>query len=371
MKIGIDTFGCDNGRSGRGSYLASFINAIPEDPQISWELFGPEIDRHTYTAEKDFPFSSIHLPDSLNMERLWHLCHCNSFSKKRAYDLVFYAAGPQLLPLNYKKKAIVIINDILSSFLKNEDSNLYRRLILKSLSNADCIIAGSNFIRQDIEQNKIKTRRLEVVYSGIDHTTFTPIGKSENSTVDIKPFAIKKPYLIYPSRMQDESKKHVELIKAFSLFKERTRLPHRLVIAGSEGKYSESVQNAALTSPFASDIFLTGYFPHENFGDLYRNADACIFPSINEGVGLPVMESMACGLPVACSDSGALKEIAEDGAIYFDSNSIDSIESCIEQIVTDRILRDRLTKKGFERATEFSWEKTAKRTLEIIKSVCV
>ncbi len=370
MKIGINTFGCDNGRSGRGSYLASFINAIPEDAQLSWELFGPEIDRYTYTAEKDFPFSSIHLPDSLNMERLWHLFSCNSFTKKKDYDVIFYPAGPRLLPLNYKKKAIVIINDILSIFLKGEDSSLYKKLILKSLSNADCIIAGSNYIRQDIENNKIKIKRLEVVYSGIDHTTFTPIGKSENSIVDIKPFAIKKPYLIYPSRMQDESKKHVELIKAFSLFKEQTKLSHRLVIAGSEGKYSECVRNAARSSPFASDIFLTGYFPHENFGDLYRNADACIFPSINEGVGLPIMESMACGLPVACSDSGALKEIAGDGAIYFNSNSIDSIESCIEKIVNDKKLREKLIKKGLERATDFSWEKTAKRTLEIIKSVC-
>ncbi len=370
MKIGIDTFGCDNGRSGRGSYLTSFIDAIPDDPHLSWELFGPEIDRYTYTSEKDFPFSSIPLPDSLNMERLWHLCNCNSFAKKRNYDLVFYASGPQLLPLNYKKKAIVLINDILSSFLKKEDSSFYKKIILKSLSDADCIIAGSNYIRQDIENCNIKIRRLEVIYSGIDHTTFTPIGKSENSIIDIKPFAIKKPYLIYPSRMQDESKKHVELIKAFSLFKERTQLPHRLVIAGSEGKYSENVRNAALSSQFASDIFLTGYFPHENFGDLYRNAEACIFPSTNEGVGLPVMESIACGLPVACSNSGALKEFAGEGAIYFNSDDVDSIESSIEQIIMNKELRELLIKKGQEKASEFSWEKTTKQTLEIIKSVC-
>ena len=346
MKVGIDTFGCDNGRSGRGSYVVSLINAIPDDSQLSWELFGPEIDRYTYTVEKDLPFSAVHLPDSLNMERLWHIFSCNAFAKKRAYDVVLYAAGPQLLPLQYKRPGIIIVNDILSSFLQNEDSSLYRKLVIKALSNADCIIAGSEYIRRDIEQCKIKVQKLEVVYSGIDHTIFTPIGKSENSIVDIKPFAIKKPYLIYPSRMQAKSKKHVELIKAFSLFKEETHLPHRLVIAGSEGPYSETVRDMALSSPFASDIFLTGYFPHENFGDLYRNADAYIFPSVNEGVGLPVMEAMACGLPVACSNSAALKEIAGDGAVYFDSDNVEDMASCIVRVVNDAGLRESLINCG-------------------------
>ncbi len=370
MKVGIDTFGCDNGRSGRGSYLVSLINAIPDDSQLTWELFGPEIDRYTYTVEKALPFSSVHLPDSLNMERLWHIWSCNAFAKKRVYDVVLYAAGPQLLPVSYKRPGIVIVNDILSLFLKNEDSSLYRKLVVKSLEKADCIIAGSDYIRQDIEQCKIKLRRLEVVYSGIDHAIFTPLGKSENSIVDIKPFAIKKPYLIYPSRMQGKTKRHVELIKAFSLFKEQTHLPHRLVIAGSEGKYSETVRNAALTSAFASDIFLTGYFPHENFGDLYRNADACIFPSVSEGVGLPVMEAMACGLPVACSSSAALPEIAGDGAVYFDSDNIEDMASCIGRIVQDTGLRETLMHNGLNKAKTYSWEKTAERTLEIIKSVC-
>lgn len=370
MKVGIDTFGCDSGRSGHGSYLSSLINALPEDSSLSWELFGPEIDRYTYTEEKSLPFTSVQLSDSLNRVRLWHLFRCNAFSKKRSYDAVLYAAGPQLLPRVYKKPGVVIVNDVISSFLKNENSRWYKGILVKSLASADCIVAGSEFIRGDMEKCGIRTRRLEVVYSGIDHGTFTHIGKSESDVVDIKPFAIKKPYLIYPSRMQGRAKKHVELIQAFSLFKERTGLPHRLVIAGSEGRDAQHVKSAALSSPYASDILITGYFPHENFGDLYRNADACVFPSVNEGIGLPVMESMASGLPVACSSGGALKEIAGEGAIYFDSDSIEEMASCIERIVTDRNLREILVKAGLEKAGKYSWEKTAGRMLEIVKSVC-
>lgn len=370
MKVGIDTFGCDSGRSGRGSYLSSLINALPEDSSLSWELFGSEIDRYTYTENRGLPFTSVQLPDSLNMERLWHIFNCGSFSKKRSYDAVLYAAGPQILPFSYRRPGVVIVNDVISSFLETEDSGLYKKLLLKSLSKADCVVAGSEFIRHDMEKCRIRTRRLEVVYSGIDHGIFTTIGKSESDVVDIKPFAIKKPYLIYPSRMQGAAKKHVELIKAFSLFKERTGLPHRLVIAGSEGSEAQNVRNAALSSKYASDIFITGYFPHENFGDLYRNADACIFPSVNEGVGLPVMESMASGLPVACSSGGALREIAGDGAIYFDSDNIEEMTACIERIVRDGNLRESLVKIGLEKAGEYSWKKTAGRILEIVKSVC-
>ncbi len=370
MKVGIDTFGCDSGRSGHGSYLSSLINALPDDSSLSWELFGSEIDRYTYTEEKGLPFTSVQLPDSLNMERLWHIFRCNSFSKKRSYDAVLYAAGPQLLPLGYRRPGVVIVNDVLSSFMESEDSGFYKSLLVKSLSRADCVVAGSEFIRQDMEKCRIKTRRLEVVYSGIDHGTFTHIGKSESDVVDIKPFAIKKPYLIYPSRMQGAAKKHVELIKAFSFFKDKTGLPHRLVIAGSEGPEAQNVRSAALSSKYASDIFITGYFPHENFGDLYRNADACIFPSVNEGIGLPVMESMASGLPVACSSGGAIREIAGEAAIYFDSDNIEEMASCIERIVTDEPLRDSLIRIGLENAGKYSWEKTAGRILEILKSVC-
>lgn len=371
MKVGIDTFGCDNGRSGRGSYLVSLINALPDDSPLSWELFGSEIDRYTYTVKKKLPFTPVHVPDSLNTDRLWHILNGNSFAKKRAYDAVLYAAGPQLLPLRYARPGIVIVNDIISSFLRNEDNSLHRKLVVKSLAKADCIIAGSNFIREDLEQCRIKVRRLEVVYSGIDHDIFSPpIAKQESSIVEMTPFAIKTPYLIYPSRVQGDSKRHKELIKAFSLFKERTKSPHRLIIAGDGKAYSDTVQNAALSSAFAGDIFLTGFFPHENFGDLYRNADACIFPSVNEGVGLPVMESMASGLPVACSSSGALREIAGDAAIYFDSDSIEDMAASIERIVSDRELRDTLVKNGLRKAETYSWEKTAERIVEIIQSVC-
>ena len=106
------------------------------------------------------------------------------------------------------------------------------------------------------------------------------------------------------------------------MFKEKTGLPHRLVLAGEEGAYAEEVQKAAFDSSAATEIFMTGYFPREGFPELYRNSEMCVFPSVNEGVGLPVLEAMATGIPVACAKAGALPEIAGNNVLFFVSDNI-------------------------------------------------
>ncbi len=371
MKVGIDTFGCDNGRSGLGSYVLSLVNSLPQDKSVVYDLFGSEVDRYTYTRSKDYGFTSVNLPDSLACERLWHSFRVNSFGKRNAYDVILYTAGARILPRKFKVPGVAVVNDIVSSLFERSGDRWLRSSIRKGLSSADCIIAASEFIKDDLERCGVSPRRVEVIYNGINHSLFYPAEsvEPEGSVIDIKPFAIKKPYLIYASRVQNEGKKHVELIKAFSLFKEKTRLPHRLVIAGSEGPYIDAVRKAAVSSCAASDIFMTGYFPHENFPELYRNAEACLFPAVNEGVGLPVLESMACGLPVACSSAGALREIAGDNALYFDSDNIGEMASAIERIVSDSDLRERLARQGIQWSRKFSWEKTAAQTSALLQDV--
>lgn len=373
MKVGIDTFGCDNGRSGLGAYLMSLVPAFPLDSGIQFELFGSEIDRYTYNGDKSFNFTSVNIPDSLALERLWHAFKVNSFGKKRNYDAILYPAGSRILPVNFKIKGVAVINDIVSNLFEKTDDSWYRKHIRKGLSKVDCIIAASEYIRKDLEESGISCPNIQVIHNGIDHSLFYPgssIVTTGNSAVDIKPFAIKKPYLIYASRIVDDRKKHVELIRAFTMFKEKTHLPHRLVLAGSEGEYGSIVHKEAGASSASSDIFITGYFPHDHFPELYHNADACIFPSVTEGVGLSVMESMACGLPVACSSSGALREIAGDNALYFNSDNIEEFAAAIERVVTDSELRTRLSDGGIACVKKFSWQQTAEKTVALLKTIC-
>ena len=371
MKIGIDTFGCEHGRSGLGSYLYSLVKKLPSDSEDTFELFGPEMDRFTYTSENPVEFKSVDIQDTLFSELFYHKFKVNKFALRQKYDAVLYAAAARMVPPKFKVPSAAVVNDVVSTRLKAPGSSWQKRQIHSGLKNADCIIVPSEYVKNDILSCGIKARRIEVIPNGIDHSLFYPDESliSSPETVDIKPFAIKKPYIIYASAMRSPEKRHVELIKAFSLFKEKTSSPHRLVIAGSDGACSEKVHKTAFESKYASDIFITGYFPHQNFPELYRGADACVFPAENEGVGLPVLEAMSTGIPVACSKSGSLPEIAGDAALYFDSTNIEEMALCIEKIVTDREFKASLIKKGTERSALYSWKKTALKTVEVIHSL--
>jgi glycosyltransferase involved in cell wall biosynthesis len=242
-----------------------------------------------------------------------------------------------------------------------------RRQLKSGILHAHKLIAASNFIKDDLVKLGVSAEKITVIHNGIDHKLFFPMADIfEDEIVDIKPFAIKRPYFVYGSTLSSPEKKHIELIKAFELFKKNTGAPHRLVLAGNDGPYAEEIHKAAFDSQYASDIFLTGFFPHENFARLYGGAVACLFPSVNEGVGLPILEAMACGIPVLCSDKGALKEIGGTAPLYFNSDDIDDIASCLQKITEDKELCNNMITAGIVWAKDFNWEETVNQTLKTI-----
>lgn len=369
MKFGIDTFGGDHARSGVGSYLQSFTSNIPEMEDVEFELFGSELDRYTYNSVNGIPFTSVRVPDSLLAERAWHYTRINNFAQKAGYNCVLYPGVERVLPISFRVPGVAVVNSIIYAKLKEKNDTALKIQLKQGLHAVQKIVAPSQVIRMDLIKSGVNPAKIEIIHNGIDHKLFYPELKSDEETVNIQPFAIKKPYFIYGSRLSGPEKKHVELIKAFTLFKERTHLPHRLVLAGSDDAYADQVHKAAFHSSAATDIFLTGFFPHESFPLLYAGAEACIFPSTNEGVGLPVLEAMATGVPVACSKSCALPEAAGDAAVYFDSDNVEEIAACMEKIVTDSDLRQTMISKGLTQAAKFSWQKTVEQTIGVLKSV--
>lgn len=369
MKIGIDTFGCDHARSGLGTYILSFVSNLPSENNIQVELFGSELDRFTYTSGKDISYKSVNIADSLSMERLWHFTNSSKFGTMQNYDLIIYPAPERVLPVSFKVPGMAVVNSILSNIVEGNKDWIQKLQIKRGLLNVQKIIAASAFIRDDLIKHGIDGSKIEVVYNGIDHKLFFPSIELNSDVVDIKPFAIKRPYFIYGSRLSGPEKKHIELIKAFSVFKKKTGFPHRLVIAGGDGPYSAEIHKAAFESEFASDIFLTGYFPYESFPQLYAGSDACVFPSVNEGVGLPILEAMATGVPVICSNAGALPEMGQDAVKYFNSDDIEEMACAMELVVTDKELRTYMIEKGLKRARSFSWDKTVLQTVNIANQI--
>lgn len=368
MKIGIDTFGCDHARSGLGSYVFSFVSNLGEYEK-SFELFGSELDRFAYTSGKNIPFVPASVNDNLSAERLWHFTGIAKFLQKQKYDAVLYPAPEKVLPVSFKTTGIAVVNSILSNQVEGRKDWTQKLQIKRGLYKVHHIIAASQYIKNDLVKHGIDQEKIDVVYNGIDHKLFFQPMNLDSDYVDVKPFSIKRPYFVYGSRLSGPEKKHVELIKGFSLFKQQTGAPHRLVISG-DGPYASEVHKAAFQSPFASDIFLTGFFPREGFAQLYSGSSGCVFPSVCEGVGLPVLEAMATGVPVACSNAGALPEITGGNAVLFDSDDISQIASSLSKIVSDNAFTEGLVHKSVEWTRKFEWETTVKQTFDVAQRVC-
>ena len=154
------------------------------------------------------------------------------------------------------------------------------------------------------------------------------------------------------------------LVRAFAKFRER-RPEFRLVLAGLRGFHAAAVEAAVEETHTRDAVEITGWIGQEKLLELYRRAWATIYPSRFEGFGLPVLESMAAGVPLACSDIPALREAAGDAALYFPP---DDIEPALERIAFDEPLRRALACAGAARAREFTWERAAKSTLDLLRA---
>jgi glycosyltransferase involved in cell wall biosynthesis len=137
-----------------------------------------------------------------------------------------------------------------------------------------------------------------------------------------------------------------------------------LLLPGYATPFEETLQRRALTDGGGAEVRFTDWIDDATLDAAYRAATCLVFPSLAEGFGLPVLEAMARGTPVACSNRTSLPEVAGDAALYFDPLDPAAIAEAIEQLLTDGDLRTRLRQSGLERVLRFSWEATAEATLD-------
>jgi len=371
MKIGMDTFACDGGQSGVGMYLTHFLKRIPSSEAL-FELFGWEYDRYLYTdTARNFDFIPQCSVQGNTANSLWHLYKYPKFAAFRQYDACFFPAAHRQLPKKSPCPTIGVIHDMVAYWdnpkAKLNFNSFFRAIMPDSLRRLDMIIAVSEFVKKElIERAKVKESKIEVVLNGIDNTAFYPRQRNEESVVLIQPFSFKRPYVLCVSRIAHPIKNHVRLISAFGIFKEKTKYPHRLVLAGGDSTNAAAVKEAVAESPWRNDIFVTGHFPLKNLPELYAGADFVVCPSIYEGFGMGVLEAMACGVPVVCARAASLPEVAEHAALYFDPFDIDDMADRMVTVSTDRDIYNECRRLGLERAKAFSWEHCVDRTLQII-----
>src|SRR6266566_7791258 len=182
-------------------------------------------------------------------------------------------------------------------------------------------------------------------------------------------FKLPTPFILSVGDLQPR-KNQIGLIRAFAeLVKNFPQLRHRLALAGKDTWFAPQVRQAAKAAGVADRIRFLSFVTDQDLLHLYNACDLFMFPSFYEGFGLPVIEAMACGRAVACSNTSAMPEVADGAAILFDPHSTSEMTRAMADLLRDAELRARMERLGQQRVTHFSWQQSAQRTLEVYYEV--
>ncbi len=246
----------------------------------------------------------------------------------------------------------------------------YGRVIVRWLAwRQDRIIAVSQNTAKDLTQFfKLPASRIQVIHNGLDHQRFCLGSASAARGWAKNKFGLKMPFFLYVARLEHPAKNHLRLISAFEQFRKTCRSPWQLVFAGSDWHGAESVHTAIERSSHREDIRCLGFVADQELPDLYRAANAFVYPSLYEGFGLPPAEAMACGCPVISSTRGSLSEVIGDAALTVDPESVRDIASKMTLLATEPTRSDALSRAGLRQARHFDWARTAAETQQVYEN---
>ncbi len=269
-------------------------------------------------------------------------------------------------------KAVITIHDLIPLIvpdatpraLKRRLFPLYRRLMVAVGARANRIIAVSEASRQDVLKHLHVNDpvRVCVIHNGVDAMFQGAVKEPQNG-------ASSKPREILYVGRRDPYKNLTGLIRAFAEARRAAPVGIRLRIVGPpDPRYPEAevlVRDLGLTD----SVECSGYLDDHALRDAYRQADVLVLPSRHEGFGFPVVEAMACGTPVVCSDIPVLREIAGDAAAFAPLDQPAALAQAILSALTDGPRRAAMIAKGLAQAARFTWERAAHDTLALYREL--
>lgn len=286
------------------------------------------------------------------------------YCKKLKPDLVHYPNfnSPFYSPLSF----VVTIHDLIyylyPSACPNKLGHLYAKMMLKyAAKKSRLVITDSFFSKNDIVKHLgVPEKKVYVIYPGVNQKYYP----TENPENFLKKYNLPKNYILYVGN-HEARKNIVGLIKAYSISKFKN--DYFLVIGGKKDPRRKEIYEVIKKLSLENRVIFTDYILEEELPAIYSAAKLFIFPSYYEGFGLPPLEAMACGTPVVCSNATSLPESVGDAAIMVEPSDIIGLAGAIDEVLSNQVLREKLIRKGIEQAKKFSWENTAKRTIEIYR----
>lgn len=362
MRVGIDAHMVGGQETGNETYIKGLVHgleAVGDDLELilyyagsPWARAGPGVHFEKLVTANPFVRLGIELPLRSRRQRL-DVLHMT-------YATPVWSAAP----------LVVTVHDICYAthpeWFSPRDVRMLSTVVPRSIRMAAHVITVSESARrQIIETYRVPEAKISAIPNGLGPGA-EPIAKDEaRSELAALGLRLERPVVLAVGNLQPR-KNLVRLIQAFRTLVESHHQEVDLVIVGPRRYRAEEVLQAAAGA--ATDrIHFTGYVSDRQLAACYSCSTAFVFPSLYEGFGLPALEAMAHGVPVACSDVDALREVCGESAFLFDPLSVESIGDAIDKVLTDSDLRQRLSKAGTARASQFSWEKSAQFTLEVYR----
>lgn len=365
MRFAVDAHAIGRNLTGNEVYIRSLLCGFAE------------IDHQSeFVAYVSEPGAERWIPERFAVRRV----STNPYTRL-GWDLArqIRADSPDLIHVQYTAPlltsvpAVVTVHDV--SFIEHPEyftasrRSQLRLTVGRTVQRAARVLTVSEFSRDAIlRAYDIAPEKVAVVPNAAN-PCFRVIGRERAQNAVRERLHFDAPFVFSVGDLQPR-KNQIGLIAAFSkLLTECPQLQHHLVLTGKETWFTPKVREAARDSGFAARIHFTGFVSDEDLLELYNACDCFVFPSFYEGFGLPILEAMACGRAVACSNTSSMPEVADGAGLLFDPHQSGEIARALKDILLDSELRGRMERLGLQRAAGFTWKKSARATLDVYKQV--
>lgn len=384
MRIGVDA-SCWGNKRGFGRFTRDLLEAILETDGANEYLFFIDADtardvslparaRAVIAQTSD---SQIKAAAADGRRSVRDLLAMSREVFRHRLDLFFFPAVYSYFPVFNRTKTIVTVHDVIADhnpklIFPNAKSKMFWKIKQNAaVRRADLILTVSDYSRRQIKDYfRLNDARLRVINEAARPVfKVLPRGTPEMKKL-LGEYGLneKDEFLLYVGGISPH-KNLDTLVTAFARITENHPAT-RLVLVGDykdDPFFSAypSLKRQIGETGLEEKVVFTGFVPDEDLAALYNAATLLVFPSLEEGFGLPAMEAMACGTPVAASDSSSLPEVLGEAGRFFDPRSAENMAAVIDKVLSEPETREAMRTSGLARAQEFTWKKAALDTLDI------
>ena len=357
MRVGVDVRKLRDG--GIGVYIRETLCALARlDAAIEIVAFGDPADRTALPSSVEWVEAragKYSIGEHLVLARAAHAARIDLFH-----------APHYVLPFLLRRPAVVTVHDLIHVLLPRTPLHaVYARAMIGSACRrAARVIVVSEKTAADLrERFPAAAGKVRVIPNGVS-PAFRPAPRADVERV-LGELGVEAPYVLFVSNRLPH--KNVETaLRAFAGLAEPRP---RLVLCGAGYEPASPMWRLADELGIRRDVHAVGALETEGLVALYSGAAALVSTSLYEGFGLPVLEAMACGVPVLAPDTGAVPEVAGDAALLVAPRRVDRVRDGLYRILNDEALREQLIARGFERARRHSWETAARQTIQVYREI--